>query len=280
MKIIGEYFIFDGKLLPAEQFAAIHADDQLSVYEVIRLINEVPLFLEMHFFRMINSAAVMELGIHPDIATIACNIRNLARANEVQSGNVRLNVYFPATDPLNYRILIAFVPHRYPAMDEYLNGVPASFLRASRPNPQAKVNNRPLRSKADELIESRNVYEILLVNDRGEVTEGSRSNVFFIDEHTILTPPESDVLPGITRNMVIGICRENGFDLREERIRYEDRESYTSVFITGTSPKILPLAAIDGIRYQPSHPLTRQIMEAYDEKIRTYLTNFDYNCVI
>ena len=280
MKVIGEYFIFDGKLLPAEHFAVANVDDHLSVYEVISLMHEVPLFLEMHFFRMINSAAVMELGIHPDIATIACNIRDLARANGIHSGNVRLNVYFPASDPLNYKILIAFIPHRYPTKDEYLNGVAASFLRASRPNPQAKVNNRPLRSKADELIESRNVYEILLVNERREVTEGSRSNVFFIDENTILTPPESDVLPGITRNVVIGICRENGFDFREERIRYEDRESYTSVFITGTSPKILPLAVIDGIRYQPSHPLTRKIMEAYDEKIRSYLENFNYDCLI
>ncbi|MFP4470148.1 MAG: aminotransferase class IV [Bacteroidales bacterium] len=280
MKIIGEYLYFNGRFITPAQLPAPDPDDGVSIYEVIRLMNGVPLFLEMHFFRMINSAAVIRLGITPKIGDLACNIRDLARINGISNGNVRVNVFFPPADMLNYDMLITFIPHRYPHEEEYRDGVAASGLHAERPNPQAKINNRPLRSKADDLIESRKVYEILLINNHGHITEGSRSNIFFVEDRRICTPPESDILPGITRNMVMEICREKGFELKEEKIDYSRRHQFQSVFITGTSPKVLPVSEIDGVHFQPAYPLTREIMAAYDEKIENYLKNFDYDCLI
>ena len=66
-----------------------------------------------------------------------------------------------------------------------------------------KQEHRKMRKESDKML-----YEVLLVNRDGVITEGSRSNVFFIKSGEVYTPPTDAVLPGVTRTMIIRILEE------------------------------------------------------------------------
>ena len=95
------------------------------------------------------------------------------------------------------------------------------------------------------------------------MTEGSRSNVFFVRDNVFYTAPLPHVLPGTSRKRVLNICQEEGMTVVEQRVNYKDIASYQAAFITGTSPLVLPIAHIDGIAFDPHHPLLVKVMEHY-----------------
>ena len=88
------------------------------------------------------------------------------------------------------------------------------------------------------MIRESGVYEVLLVNRESKVTEGSRSNLFFIREGVVRTAPDSEVLPGITRQKVLELISEEGFRLDIRSLALEELPSAEAAFLTGTSPKV------------------------------------------
>ena len=115
-------------------------------------------------------------------------------------------------------LFIFFIPYLYPAPDMYRVGVEILSLNEVRNQPNAKITNLSLRTLADKIISDKNVYEVLLVNQEGFITEGSRSNIFFIKDKVVFTPPTSIVLPGITREKVLEICNNLGIETHREMI--------------------------------------------------------------
>ena len=112
-------------------------------------------------------------------------------------------------------------------------------------------------------METHQVYEILLVDKEGYITEGSRSNVFFVQGQTLYTSPSAYVLPGTSRKRVFDICNEQGISLLEQRIALKEIGQFDAAFLTGTSPLILPLNCIDKTVYSTHNPLMRRLMEHY-----------------
>ena len=105
---------------------------------------------------------------------------------------------------------------------------------------------------------------MLLVNREGRITEGSRSNVFFIRGREVWTAPSDRVLLGVTRSKVIDVIREAGLDLHFKSVREDHLASFDAAFISGTSPKVLPIASIGDISYDVNDPVLRDIMKRYE----------------
>ncbi|NCC72747.1 MAG: aminotransferase class IV [Sphingobacteriia bacterium] len=269
---LGDYVLKNNDLQNNKSVDFDWLKSQPSVYEVIRLINGIPLFIEKHVERMRKSALLINLSLKPDAASFEVNIRKLANANNIKEGN--LKIVFPLS-PENTcgDVFYYFIPHQYPTASMYAEGVLVSALKAERSNPNAKISGMTVRALADQMIASRKVYEVLLVNDRGMVTEGSRSNFFFVKDNELFTSPENTVLQGITRNMVISLCKDNNIPIHEREIPLSDLHSFSATFITGTSPKILPVKAVDDLGFTPSNPLILKIMKLYDELINNYLND-------
>jgi len=80
-------------------------------------------------------------------------------------------------------------------------------------------------------------------------------------------------LKGITREKIIQICNELNYKLIEDFISINNLSSYESAFITGTSPKVLPVASTDEIYFNVNHLLLRNIMSRYDSMIEEYIRN-------
>jgi len=125
-------------------------------------------------------------------------------------------------------------------------------------------------------MEKYKVYELLLTSD-GKVTEGSRSNIFFIKGQTIFTAPGDSVLKGITRKKIFGVCKKIRFEVIEKVISINELSDYEAAFLSGTSPKVLPIKQIQGLsEYDTQNETLNKVREAYDELIDSYQKTFKW----
>ncbi len=237
-------------------------------YEVIRVIDSRYLFLEDHLGRMIFS--VTSDGLKPpDIDRLRSDLLTLLKLSDKKEGNVKLVIRY---EEGVYSSWCFFTPHRYPGRSGYYNGVAVRSYPYERPDPQVKKWNEVFRKDIQSFKKAHHIYEAILVNDQGYLTEGSRSNLFFIDpSDKICTAPLSMVLPGITRKYIIQICTTLSVEIEEKAVPLNRASGMKAAFLSGTSPRVLPIRKLDHIPYNPKHPLLRTIMSGYDNLLKENL---------
>jgi len=240
------------------------------LYEVIRVINGVPVFLEDHMDRLFHSALLTGTKLLPDRDSLTGMIKKYLSAQKEDTGNIKL--LFTISDLLAEPLCeLNFIPHFYPSEKDYIHGVKVGLLHADRPVPNAKIQNIDIRDKANYLIKENNLFEVLLIDSDGNITEGSRSNVFFIKKNQLYTAPGEKILRGITWIKVLQICKSAGIQLIEADIPANRLDQYDAAFLSGTSPKVLPICSIDKKVYKTDHPLLIEIQNAYNKLIENYL---------
>jgi len=230
-----------------------------SVYEVIRLTDGKPQFLPEHYARLENSLGAIGMPVPFTSEKLADSIRELAEEGQIRDHNLKLEV-----DVSGHGVLY-LNPTHYPSAQQYAEGVKTELFRGERKNPNIKMMDQALRDATDAAIREHNLYEVILVDRGGQITEGSRSNIFFIKNGEVFTSPLHQVLPGVTRGKIIEIVRSKGIRVHEELISASDIASFDAAFISGTSPKVLPISSVGDIAYDVNEPLLRDIMAWYDE---------------
>ncbi|HPE86179.1 MAG: aminotransferase class IV [Bacteroidales bacterium] len=242
------------------------------IYEVVRVMEGVPLFLADHMHRLAQSACkVGYTKALPDSSLLVSIFRNLVEKNNRETGNIQLNLEI---DNPQIRLYASFIPHIYPTPAQYEKGVSTGLLFAERKNPEAKIIQSQFRKRANDMIREKNLFEIFLVDRHRQVTEGSRSNLFIIENGTLYTAPANIILEGITRNKVIQIAMKSGIPVIEKAWDYQEiLEKAEALFITGTSPKILPVARCEGSAFEVNHRITRKLMDEYDQCLKRYIQN-------
>ena len=236
-----------------------------SVYEVIRLSEGRPHFLLEHFQRLENSLGAIGMAPPFSCEELGSAIKDLAEESRITNHNIKLEV-----DVSGHSIMY-LSPTHYPSADQYENGVRTDLFEGQRKNPNVKMMDRTLRDATDRAIKNQNLYEVILVDAEGNITEGSRSNIFFIKNGEVYTSPLHQVLPGVTRGKLIEIISGKGNEVHEEPICASDIGSFDAAFISGTSPKVLPIASIGDISYDVKDPMLRNIMDWYDETFSSSL---------
>lgn len=257
------FFIYNDRLMPNHEFIA--SENAGGVYEVIRVAGSVPLFLEEHLERFFISAQLADKKIAFSKQEIEGFLLALIEKNKIAEGNILLS------NKTNLKAF--FISHKYPDESWYQNGVTCGILHAERENPNAKVFQSPVRQQADELMEKEGYYEVLLADHFGRVTEGSRSNVFFVAGNLLVTPPGKEVLLGITRQKTIQLAKELKIPFHEREVFLNDLQTFDAAFITGTSPKILPLSHISDQTFDPKNKLVQHLREEYDRLIGQYISS-------
>src|ERR1035437_8371584 len=129
----------------------------IQLYEVIRVIEGIPVFLEDHLDRLYLSASLTGIKQLPDSHTLEEMIRNFIISQKKETGNIKLSFSFneSLSEPL---LELTFVPHYYPTSEEYANGVKVGLMSAERPIPQAKVQNSGIRDKANLSISNNKLF--------------------------------------------------------------------------------------------------------------------------
>jgi branched-chain amino acid aminotransferase len=94
-----------------------------------------------------------------------------------------------------------------------------------------------------------------MLNQDGEITECSQSNFFVVKGADILTPPlAAGLLPGITREYVLQLAADLGYQAKEARLTPADLPAATEAFITGTTREITPVVAVDDAQIGNGRP--------------------------
>jgi branched-chain amino acid aminotransferase len=255
-----KYYSENGRIKPIGSFPAYIAERSGLVYEVVKITNSIPLFLTEHIQRL-NNSLIIQKRKPINIIDIDNYTQELIAKNNIDTGNIKIVIAFSQNSP---KVFLYFIPYRYPSKRQIINGVKTKLQFDIRETPKAKVSNWRVRGNANAIIDSNNIYETILVNSEGDITEGSRSNIFFIKKNTLCTASDEDVLPGITRMKVLEIVKQLEINIEFYRVKYVDIGKYDACFLTGTSPGILQISSIDDVSFDISNPIFLKIKEKYE----------------
>lgn len=267
----GKKLIINGLLNAAEVFDNSMVYEGESIYEVIRLVKGYPLFFNDHMERLTGSVKSKNRIHLADPVMIKRAITDLVKSDKKKETNVKI-VFNYKENSQNY--LVYFIESVYPSEEQYKKGVKGILFPAEREDPEAKVINHKLRSSIYHRLIQDGCYEAILVNENNCITEGSRSNIFFLKGEILTTAPDKVVLNGITRKNILDICRGNGIRVNFKCVEADRISEFDSVFMTGTSPKVLPFCRIDDKFFDVKSPLIEKIRDLYmikaEESIRVF----------
>jgi branched-chain amino acid aminotransferase len=271
MESYGSFYYLDGNIFRTDSTDDIAAGE-VSFYEVIRTRKGVPLFFDDHIKRLndgISTRYVLKEDIYDVISEGVDTLVSKELYDEI---NIRITVTFTGQD---YSIHICYVASSFPTEEMIHDGVRLILYHAERFDPSVKILNNRLRLSVNEELSKKKAYEALLVNRDNYITEGSKSNIFFITADEVLfTAPDSMVLSGITRKYVTDICKREGIDIVYQACKVSEISQFPSVFITGTSPAVMPVKSIDGHCYEVNSAIIDKLRLVYQELMEESINKY------
>jgi branched-chain amino acid aminotransferase len=267
----GRMFMLNGTLQPVELFDKSLVYEGDSIYEVLRMVKGNPIFFPDHMERLVTSARLQKKEPLADASSLRKDIISLARSDKKRETNLKI-VFNYNNGKTN--CLLYFIEPSYPSETQYQKGVKGILFFAERKDPESKVINHKLRSSIYHRLISESSYEAILVNEKNLITEGSRSNIFFLKGDNLITAPDNVILNGITRKHILEICAENRIRVEFGCVKTSDIREYDAVFMTGTSPIVLPFYCIDNNFFRVKHQLIEKLRELYLEKAEKSISMF------
>ncbi len=234
--------------------------------------------LQAHTDRLFESADIMNMDIPFDKETL--NEAQLAavRDNNLQSAYVRPMCFYGSegmglrADNLRVHVMVAaWEWGAYLGQEALDNGIrirKSTFVKNdSHPSMYlAKANGNYINSMLalDEAM-SKGYDEALLLDSKGNVAEGSGENIFMIKDGVIYTPTLTASLNGITRNTIMTLAKEQGYDVVERIIKLEELYDADEVFFTGSAAEVTPIREIDdnSIGNGSRGPITEKLQTMY-----------------
>jgi branched-chain amino acid aminotransferase len=236
-----------------------------SVFEGIRCYNTVKgpaIFrLREHIQRLKNSAKIYRMDIPYSVDDICTAVIDTVKINNLKKCYIRpiafrgygeLGVY-----PMNCPVetVIAVWPWgKYLGEEAIEEGVDVGVSSWRRMAPDtmpnmAKAGSNYMNSQLAKMESITNGYdEGIMLDYQGMVSEGSGENIFVVLDRVLYTPPiSSSLLSGLTRDAVITLAEEIGFEVREEQIPREMLYISDEVFLTGTAAEVTPVRSVDKI---------------------------------
>lgn len=268
------HFIFDNSIVSTCDFSSEKFQNGTNIYEVLKIEKGVPVFLNEHLKRFYLSAKLENIPLEISEYSLRLRIKTLLEINKMIYGNIKFLYHY---EKKNHHFYAWVTPFNYPTDIQYKNGVKVEVIKANRPNPNAKKELYNLRQMADNIIKSKKCYEVLYMDDKNNITEGSRSNVFFVINDMVYTAPIQSVLPGVTRKIVFEIAKNNNIKLTEEFINLHNLKNIDSCFLTGTSAGILPVNSIGKLSFNTENQLMKVIQNLYEKKITDEIKHFKWD---
>ncbi len=268
------YFVYDTRVQSTCDFNPYILEKGIGIYEVLRVEQGIPIFLQEHIERLFSSAELEHIPLKLSAGHIRQSVKLLIEQNRIELGNIKF--VYHCTGKGDNKFVAWIMPFFYPSDSQYTDGVMVGGMQAERENPNAKKVLYNLRKQADSLLKKEKLQEVIYVNYTGYITEGSRSNIFFVRGNELLTPEMSLVLPGITRAKVLQLAATKGMRVEETKIKLCDTEKFEACFLTGTSPKILPVLQLDSSVFDVQNAFMHSLMKGYDEMVKEDIRSFSW----
>jgi branched-chain amino acid aminotransferase len=297
----------DGELVPwaeATVHVLSHSHQRGSLIFDYMSLHETPrgpavFRLDEHLARFRTSAELVTLPLTQDLAALREAVLSTVRANP-GAAVVKISAYFASVEvdvvPVDDHVTVAIAAYDPEAdIQAHKAAKPWQYRRALRiwlekdrrnrrrdiMHPHAKVAANYASPMAAKWAARKNGYdEILLVDENGFLAEGPTTNVFLVNgEGTLLTPPDSAVLLGVTRRSIIEIAKHEGRRVLQEPIRPEVLLEASEAFLTGTTANVAPIGSVDDRPIgdgNPPGPVSRALHKRFHAILRGEDPAFDH----
>jgi branched-chain amino acid aminotransferase len=230
-----------------------------------------------HMARLEMSASLIYMTLPYSVEELVAATHELLGANGLPACYVRPIAFYgygtlgvpPRQNPV-YVAIMSWPWGTYLGAEALARGIRAKISTWRRVGPNtiphaAKATGVYLNSMLAVMEANRAGYEeALLLTEDGYVGDGSGENIFVVKNGRITTPDLSaSILPGITRDAVVTIARDLGYEIVEKPIIRTDLYAADELFMTGTAAEVTPIRAVDDIEVGDPGPVTKAIQETY-----------------
>jgi len=226
------------------------------LFETMRMYNGVIFRLDRHLSRLMQGARVLRIPLPAELPAAIMAAINDARAADVLNAAVRLTItrgvgapgLAPPDEP-NPVALIGIRPYSRP--DAAPSALSAHLARGRR-NEHAVTSAFKTLAYTESVIalaEARaaGVNEAIFLDTADHVSEATSSNVFLVNRHELITPPPScGILPGVTREAVLELARDEGLSVHQRPVAVHELAGAAEAFCTSSLREIAPLVRLSG----------------------------------
>lgn len=256
--MIRPQFLHNGQIRPSDDLALRAGQVGLftgwGVFSTIKITGGVLFAFDRHWARMHKDADLLRVPFPWQPSELEHLLMTLVAANQEQDATLRVLVVrnggtmWAGLGVGGDADLVAFTAPRSHWGAAARLGIVENARHAESLFAGAKTTSWAMNLVWYEEAHLRGQDEVVLLNERGEVSECTSANIFATFGDEVLTPPlSSGCLPGITRQILLEVVRVPGIEVSERVLTLKDLERADSVFITSTTRDLLPVALVEGI---------------------------------
>lgn len=283
-----EYKVYvNGKFVPeAEAKVSVYDHGFLygdGVFEGIRAYNGRIFRLEEHVDRLFESAKAIHLTIPLskqelcDLLLEACRVNNLRDA--YLRPIVARGVGDLGLDPRKCKMPTVIILARAMGAlygDAYERGLKLCCVSTRRNSPNALSPNIKSLNYLNNIVarlevNAQGMDEGIMLDQNGFVSEATADNIFLVKKGVVITPPTYNSLKGITRQTVIDVAKDLGYEVQETPLTMFDVYAADELFITGTAAEVAPCVEVDHRVIGDGKPgtVTKRLMEGFHRVTQT-----------
>jgi branched-chain amino acid aminotransferase len=261
------------------------------VFSTIRVYDGVMFAWERHWARMHADAARMRVPFPPEQAWLAERLHRLIEANKAFDATLRVAVIrnrggmFEGPGPMREFDVVAFTAD----VNRWGSSVKLGLVPNARHAASEFAGTKNLSWSENlalyERAHEQGLDEVVLLNERGEVSECTSANIFAVflnaqdlnsQAAEVWTPPlASGCLPGVTRALLLEEIPVPGVKISEKTLRPADLEGADEVFITSTTRELLPVVSVQGLNINvpgdPARTVREQLQKAFSVYVESYI---------
>jgi branched-chain amino acid aminotransferase len=258
-----------------------------AVYEVTRSYGRIFFQIEEHIERLFNSADNINMNLGKTQSQMIDHIYSIYKKLNLDDIYMRIQVsrgqgpigMSPGLAKSVNEVIIMY-PFQPSPQEHYTSGVTICVTERRRNSKRALDPNIKSGNYLNNVLafiegEKINAYETFMLNEQGNITEGTTSNIFCVKGRSLITPPASyDILRGITRKIVLSLAKNEGLKIEESGFPLDTLMDADEVFLTSSTREIMPISAINGVATKKSPgDVTTQLHKKYKRFIEDYCKN-------
>ncbi|HLH38934.1 MAG TPA: aminotransferase class IV [Bryobacteraceae bacterium] len=247
------------------------------VFSTIRVYDRVMFAWERHFARMRRDAALMRVPFPQDSAWLEERLYRLIDANKAFESTLRVAVVrnrggmWEGPAVTRDFDLIAFTAD----VNNWGGGVKLGIVPNARYAANEFAGVKYLSWSPNltwyERAHEQGLDEVILLNERGELSECTSANIFLAFGDEVRTPPlNSGCLPGVTRMLLLEEIHIDGARVVEKTLFPADLEQADEVFISSSTRELLPVLSVEGLKIRRGERVKNLLQAAFSDYIASY----------